>query len=307
MGKELDFTSIDGLTTLGCKVLKNEPMKQRTSFKIGGAADRLVLVHSDEELKGALKAVRTSNLPVFILGNGSNILVSDKGIRGVVIKLVGDFEKIELLSDGLTIAAGSGALLANVCKFARDSELAGLEFAYGIPGTIGGGIFMNAGAYGGEMKDVAVKTEHVSLNGESGELSKDKLELSYRHSAYSDSDRIVTKVYLKLAHGKREEISEKMDELMQKRLSKQPYDLPSAGSTFKRPEGYFAAALIEECGLKGEKCGGAEVSEKHSGFIINTDNATCGDVLTLIDNVKQKVFTDKEVQLECEVRVVGEK
>lgn len=304
----MKYKEIDKLKESGIAVIENEPMNRHTSFKIGGPADRFVVVNTNAELKQVLSAINAESLPMFLLGNGSNLLISDEGIRGVVLKLAGDFEKIELVH-GDELVVGSAALLSAVCKFARDNELSGLEFAYGIPGSIGGAAYMNAGAYGGEMIDVVTGTEHISRDGELGVYSQDELDFSYRHSAYSGSKLIITKVKIKLKKGNKDDISAKMDELMQKRLDKQPYNMPSAGSTFKRPEGYFAAALIEECGLKGERLGTAQVSDKHSGFIISTGTeenpAKCADVVELIERVKAEVFTQRKIALECEVMAIG--
>lgn len=299
---------ISKLEEMGCTVLVDEPMKLHTTFKTGGAAERLIVVHSREQLKAALQLVEEERLPLFLLGNGSNILVSDDGIDGVVLKLGGEFEDMGV--DGERIYCRSGAKLADLCKLARDNSLTGLEFAYGIPGTVGGAVYMNAGAYGGEMKDVVESVEHMERTGEVCGLCRDELELSYRHSVYSGTDKIILGAVIKLERGEKDEITAKMNELMQKRIDKQPYNMPSAGSTFKRPEGYFAAALIEECGLKGERIGTAEVSEKHAGFIINcadkeNESGKSEDILKLVERVKEKVFTEKNVRLQCEIKLVG--
>lgn len=303
----MDFKLIDSLEEHGCEIRKNEEMKNHTSFKVGGPADRFIVVKNMLQLRAVLNAVKESDLQVFILGNGSNILVSDKGIRGVVLSLSGDFKKIELLEDNRTILCASGVRLSALCKFAKDNSLTGLEFAWGIPGSVGGAAYMNAGAYGGEMKDVVREVMHISRDSlEIGKFNLDSLDFSYRHSVYTNKDLIITAVKLRLDKGNQIEISSKMDELMKKRKNKQPYDMPSAGSTFKRPQGAFAAALIEECGLKGERVGNAMVSDKHAGFIINNGGATCEDILALIKCVKQKVFTERGVRLECEVKLIGE-
>ncbi len=294
----------------GCEVKHGVPMKKHTSFRIGGLADVFVAAKTTEQLMAALNILKENKAELFILGNGTNLLVSDKGIRGVVLKLGGEFEEIDIIEENgaKLIRAGAGALLSNVCKFARDNSLSGLEFAYGIPGTIGGAVYMNAGAYGGEISDVIVRAEHVSRDGLNGSYNKSELSLSYRHSIYSGSDEIITRAYFTLQEKSKDEITAKMNELMQKRLDKQPYAEPSAGSTFKRPEGAFAAALIEESGLKGKRIGSAQVSEKHAGFIINTEaeNGKCADVLELINYVKKDVKEKKNIDLECEVKLVGE-
>ena len=290
-------------TNSGIAFLTDEPMKKHITFKLGGNAKRFLTVKNEAELSLVLSAVKENKLAYFILGNGSNMLVSDEGFDGVVITLGGEFSEIKLM-DSETISCGAGASLSSLCAFARKNSLSGLEFAWGIPGSAGGAAYMNAGAYGGEMKDVLSLCEHMDLNGEKGMYKAEELELSYRKSTYTNKDLIITKLILKLKKGDYEEISAKMAELMEKRKSKQPLEYPSAGSTFKRPEGYFAAALIEECGLKGEHVGDAEVSVKHSGFIINKGNATCSDVLSLIEKVKEKVKEMKNVELECEVKLL---
>ena len=238
-----------------------------------------------------------------ILGNGSNLLVSDDGIRGVVIRLDGDFRKITLLDD-TTIFCGAGATLAYLCKFALNCGLSGLEFAWGIPGTVGGAVFMNAGAYDGEMKDVVHSVSHISPSGEIGRTEKDDLNFGYRTSIYRSNNMIITGVTLKLKKGNPDEIREKMDDYMLRRSTKQPLEYPSAGSVFKRPEGNFAGALIEQCGLKGKTCGGAQVSEKHAGFIINKSNATAKDVRDLIGEIQKTVSDKTGYNLECELIIL---
>ena len=227
---------------------------------------------------------------------GSNLLVSDEGIDACVIMLGKGFDDVRLI-DETTVFAEAGAQLIKLCTFALDNGLTGLEFAYGIPGSCGGAAFMNAGAYGGEMKNVLYKCDHIDPYGEKGSLSGEELKLSYRHSAYYDNGCIVTGLYLKLQKGSKDEISAKMKELLKRRKDKQPLEYPSAGSTFKRPEGYFAGALIEECNLKGCTVGGAQVSEKHAGFVINRGGATCKDVLELCKKVSDTVLGEKGVEL----------
>ncbi len=298
------------IAATGCDVRTDAPMKALTSFKIGGPADLLIIPRTLEQLKGALAILNENETNTFILGNGSNLLVSDKGIRGAVLKLGGEFEEIKIAEENgrRLIYAGAAALLANVCRFARDHSLSGLEFAYGIPGTVGGAVYMNAGAYDGEINDVIVRAEHISRVGIVGGYNKGELKLSYRHSAYTDSGKIITGAYFELKPSGKDEITAKMEELMQKRLSKQPYTQASAGSTFKRPEGAFAAALIEESGLKGKKIRTAQVSVKHAGFIINTDanNGSSADVVELINYVKAEVKAKKNVDLKCEIALIGE-
>ncbi len=292
------------LTELGICYKVNEPMSAHTSFKIGGGADYFVEPSTRKELVTVISEAEKSSLPITVIGNGSNLLVSDGGIEGAVISTL-KMNSVKLL-DGNRIYAEAGASLTAVCLFARAHSLSGLEFAYGIPGSIGGAVYMNAGAYGGEMSQVVEAAE--SIAGESFiERGTDELALSYRHSIFTDNNEIIVGVVLKLEKGNPEEIGEKMDTLMQKRKTSQPLDYPSGGSTFKRPEGYFAAALIDECGLKGLSCGGAEVSRKHAGFVINRENATCGDVLMVIKTVQERVYAEKGVNLETEVIFLGKK
>ena len=282
--------------------VENEPMSKHTTFKIGGNARLMVMPESEEEIAFIVKKCNELGVRYLTVGNGSNLLVSDKGIDACVILLGKGFDGIRLIDD-TTVFAEAGAMLIKVCTFALENGLSGLEFAYGIPGSCGGAAFMNAGAYGGEMKDVLYRCDHITKSGEKGCLEGDDLKLSYRHSAYYDNGCIVTGLYLKLKKGDREEIKAKMQDLMSRRHDKQPLEFPSAGSTFKRPEGYFAGALIEECGLKGMSVGGAQVSTKHAGFVINKGGATCSDVLELCKKVSQTVEREKGVRLEMEIRV----
>jgi len=303
----LDYGLIDtAAAQCGCEVLTDEPMKKHTTFRIGGPADRFATVKTREQLQKLLPALKQGGVPYLILGKGSNLLVSDWGIRGAVLALSGEFQKLELLEDGESIVCGAGVKLADLCKFARDNGLAGMEFAYGIPGTLGGAVFMNAGAYGGEMSFVVRKAQHMTEDGIVGFFSKDELDFSYRHSAYEGKGLVILNAVVKLSHGNPEEIGRKMEELMEKRRQKQPYEMASAGSTFKRPKEAFAAALIEECGLKGKNIGAAAVSHKHAGFIVNQGTASCEDVRRLIETVKKTVLSQKGIELECEVRLVGE-
>lgn len=277
---------------------KNEKMSAHTSFKIGGASEYFVEPENTEELIKVLEAAEENNIPTTVIGNGSNLLVSDNGIKGFTVSTL-QLKEIRLL-DETHIFAGAGASLTAVCIFAKNNGLSGLEFAYGIPGSVGGALYMNAGAYGGEMSQVIEKAESL-CDGVLIKRDKKELSLSYRHSVYTGTKEIITGVVFALAKGDVCEISEKMELLMKKRKTSQPLDYPSAGSTFKRPEGYFAAALIDECELKGYSVGGAQVSEKHAGFVINKNNATCKDVLNLISDIKKIVFDKKGVVLETEV------
>lgn len=288
---------------LGCEARKYEPMSKHTSFKIGGNADVYIKVNNLSKLSTILKECQASDVDCMILGNGSNLLVSDDGIRGVVIRLDGDFRKITLLDD-TTIFCGAGATLAYLCKFALNCGLSGLEFAWGIPGTVGGAVFMNAGAYDGEMKDVVHSVSHISPSGEIGRTEKENLNFGYRTSVYRSNNMIITGVTLKLKKGNPDEIRAKMDDYMSRRSTKQPLEYPSAGSVFKRPEGNFAGALIEQCGLKGKTCGGAQVSEKHAGFIINKSNATSKDVRDLIGEIQKTVSEKTGYSLECELIIL---
>ena len=288
---------------LGCEARRNEPMSKHTSFKIGGNADVYIKVNNLSKLSTILKECQDSDVDYMLLGNGSNLLVSDDGIRDVVIRLDGDFRKIALVDD-TTIFCGAGATLAYLCKFALNCGLSGLEFAWGIPGTVGGAVFMNAGAYDGEMKDVVHSVSHISPIGEIGRIEKDNLIFGYRTSVYRSNNMIITGVTLKLKKGNPDEIRAKMDDYMSRRSTKQPLEYPSAGSVFKRPEGNFAGALIEQCGLKGKTCGGAQVSEKHAGFIINKSNATAKDVRDLISEIQKTVSDKTGYNLECELIIL---
>lgn len=283
---------------------KDEMMCNHTSFKIGGKADYFVECKSYDCLKAVLKAVKDKDMPYFILGKGSNLLVSDKGIRGVVISLCG---LDEITVDGEYITAGAGVTLAKLCTAALDNSLTGLEFAYGIPGSVGGALYMNAGAYGGEMSQVVVSATVLDKNGEIKEIPLESMELSYRTSIFKTNGDIILAVKVLLKKGEKTEIKAKMDDFMTRRKDKQPLEYGSAGSTFKRPQGYFAGALIEQNNLKGATVGGAMVSEKHAGFVINYNNACACDVLTLMEKIKTTVLENNGVLLEPEVIFVGEK
>lgn len=288
---------------LGCEARKYEPLSKHTTFKIGGVADTYVKVTSLSKLSTILKECRESDIDYMIIGNGSNILASDDGYRGVVIRLDGDFRKIALVDDD-TVYCGAGATLAALCKFALNNGLSGLEFAWGIPGSVGGAVFMNAGAYGGEMKDVVYSVNHLTENGEPGRTEKDALQFGYRTSVYRQNNAIITGATLKLRKDNPEDIRARMDDYLGRRSSKQPLEYPSAGSVFKRPAGAYAGALIEQCGLKGHSHGGAQVSEKHAGFIINKANANANDVKSLIREVQTKVYDETGYNLECELIIL---
>ncbi len=296
----------DYAKSIGCKAERDVPMSRYTTFRIGGNAAVMLTPSSDEQLQLILKACSKENIKPFILGNGSNMLICDEGLDTVVINMCRDNAEIRLENED-TIVCDAGVTMSKVCNFALENSLTGLEFAFGIPGSAGGAAYMNAGAYGGEMKDVLFRCEHIEPNGDCGSLEGEELELSYRTSAYEHNGFIITKLYLKLQKGNKTEIKEKMQDLLQRRKDKQPLEFPSAGSTFKRPVGYFAGGLIEECGLKGYSVGGAQVSEKHAGFIINKGGATAKDVLDLIEYVRQRVYAEKGVMLEPEVRLIKNK
>ena len=302
-----DYTLLDQTAqALGCPLRADEPMARHTTFQIGGPADRFLTVENVAQLQGLLSCLRQAGIPYLVLGKGSNLLVSDKGIRGAVLHLGGDFKKVEALPDGRTLRAGAGAPLASVCALARERSLTGLEFAWGIPGSVGGGAYMDAGAYGGEMRDVVSRVLHLGPDGAPGEARGEELCFGYRKSRYTGGEDIITAVECTLQPGDPAAIAGKMEELMARRKDKQPYDMPSAGSVFKRPQNGFAAALIEQCGLKGRRVGGAQVSEKHAGFIVNTGGASCQDVLELIAVIQKTVEEQTGTCLECEVRVTGE-
>ncbi len=291
-----------GLNEYKIEYVKNEPMSRHTTFKIGGNADVFVKVKDENELKTVISLSKNFNVPYFILGKGSNLLVSDKGIEGVVISLEG-IADIDI--NGTTLVCGAGSSLRAVCIAAQKAGLSGLEFAYGIPGTVGGALYMNAGAYGGEMSQVAVSATAIDRNGNAKEFSLENMKLGYRTSAFKNTDLIITTVKMVLKQGNPDEIKAAMDDFFARRRDKQPLEFPSAGSTFKRPEGYFAGVLIEKNNLKGVSVGGAQVSEKHAGFVINKGNATCVDVLSLIKKVQDTVNSADGVMLEPEVIFVG--
>ncbi len=280
------------------------PMKEHTSFKLGGTADIFCEPRNVEEIIATLKCLREHNIPYYLIGNGSNLLVSDKGIRGAVVKIADNFTKVQL--EGELLIAECGILLSTISKLAAKNTLTGLEFASGIPGTLGGGIAMNAGAYGGEMKDIIEWVEVLDEELRPIRLSNAEMNFSYRHSIVQDKGYIVTKCAMKLQYGEQDKINEQMSDLTQKRKTKQPLHLPSAGSTFKRPEGYFAGKLIEDSELRGCKLGGAQVSDLHCGFVVNNGDATAEDVYNLIRHVQNTVYEKFNVRLETEVKLLGE-
>jgi UDP-N-acetylmuramate dehydrogenase len=294
----------DYARNLGCTVEKEAPMSAYTSFKIGGPAELYVTAPTGKTAQQVLCRCREQKIPTLFLGNGSNILVSDEGIRGVVLRMDGRDAHPDLPEEG-QIVCPAGVSLKRLCLFARDNALTGLEFAYGIPGTVGGAVYMNAGAYGGQMADVLVSAEVITPSGEWQSVSAENMKLGYRNSALMINMDVVVSASFRLHPDSPEAISRRMDDFMQRRKNKQPLEYPSAGSFFKRPEGHFAGALIEQSGLKGFTVGGAQVSEKHAGFVINRGGATCADVHRLAEAVQERVWTNYGVRLEPEVRYIG--
>ena len=286
------------------EILVAEPMKNHTTFRIGGPADALALPKTPEEVAEVVRFCHEHAQPYYVLGNGSNLLVSDEGYRGLVLQLYRNFNDIQV--NGETITVQSGAMLAAVARTAYQTGLTGLEFASGIPGTIGGAVVMNAGAYGGEMKNVLKEVTVLTKEGEVLVIPAKALELGYRTSVIPKNGWIVLGAVLQLKKGDQEQILARMEELKEQRITKQPLDLPSAGSTFKRPEGYFAGKLIMDAGLRGFMVGGAQVSEKHCGFVVNRGNATAADVWELICEVKRRVKGMTGVELEPEVKLLGD-
>lgn len=285
-------------------VLFDEPMKNHTSFKIGGPADVMIIPTNEEELINTIKHCKANNIDYYIMGNGTNLLVKDGGMRGAVIKINDCLSNIRV--NGNNIKTEAGALLTAVSRTAMANTLTGIEFANGIPGTIGGAVTMNAGAYGGEMKDVVKSVRAVDIDGNIVEYTNEEMNFRYRGSKVVDDNLIVLSIELELHNGVLEEIEATMKDLTFKRTSKQPLELPSAGSTFKRPVGYFAGKLIEDSGLRGLRLGGAQVSEKHCGFVVNVDNATCKDVQQLIQVVQKTIKDNYNIDLETEIKLIGE-
>ena len=290
---------------LGVDVFENAPMNKHTSFKTGGNADLLIIPDSVDSLQQIIKKCKELNIKPFVMGNGSNLLVTDNGYKGVIIKIGAQLSGLRMLDDN-TIYCESGVMMKTLCNFALDNSLSGLEFAFGIPGNLGGAVYMNAGAYGGEMKDILYSCTHIDDEGNIGTLTKDQLDLGYRHSAYTNNGFTIISATLKLQKGDKTEIKDAMNDKLRRRKEKQPLEFPSAGSTFKRPEGYFAGALIEDCNLKGYSIGGAQVSEKHAGFVINRGGATSTDILNLIKHIQDTVYAKHGVKLETEVKIIGE-
>lgn len=286
------------------QILEEEPMKKHTTFRIGGPAEYLILPQTTEEIADVIKLCRQEEIPWYIVGNGSNLLVADEGVRGVVIQLLRNFNQIQV--EGCQIRMQAGAQNAAVAKRALDASLTGFEFAAGIPGTIGGAVVMNAGAYGGEIKDILKEVTVLDPNGMIRTIPAEELELGYRTSIIARKGYVVLEAVIVLKTGDPKEIKAAMDELKEKRVTKQPLEYPSAGSTFKRPEGNFAGKLIMDAGLRGFSVGGAQISEKHCGFVINKGNATAKDVTELMDETKKIVMEKFGVALEPEVKRLGQ-
>ena len=286
------------------QILIEEPMKKHTTFRIGGPAEYLILPQTAEEIADVVKLCGQEEIPWYIVGNGSNLLVADEGVRGVVIQLLRNFNQIQV--EGCQIRMQAGAQNAAVAKRALDASLTGFEFAAGIPGTIGGAVVMNAGAYGGEMKDILKEVTVLDQNGMIRTIPTEELELGYRTSIIARKGYVVLEAVIVLKTGDPKEIKAAMDDLKEKRVTKQPLEYPSAGSTFKRPEGYFAGKLIMDAGLRGFSVGGAQISEKHCGFVINKGNATAKDVTELMDETKKIVMEKFGVALEPEVKRLGQ-
>lgn len=286
----------------GCKIQIYEPLSSHTSFKVGGRCDMIVYPNSADALIEMYSKCKEILLNTYILGNGTNVLFTDRGFRGVIFIISHEMGDISVSGNKLT--ASAGASLKKLCQTALDNGLTGLEFAYGIPGTVGGAIYMNAGAYGGEMKQVVKEVAAVDSLGKLKTFTTDQLDLSYRKSVFTDADYVILSVTVELTEGDKCEIRSKMDELMLRRKDKQPLEYPSAGSTFKRPEGTYAGLVIEQSGLKGYSVGGAQVSEKHANFVINKGGATASDIITLIEDVKRIVKEITGYDLECEVKLI---
>ena len=286
------------------QVKKDEPMKIHTTFRVGGPASYFVTPETEEEVAKVIEVCTQENVPYYIVGNGSNLLVSDQGYEGVIIQIYKQMNRVEITEN--EIHAQAGALLSMIANRAMEAELTGFEFAAGIPGTLGGACVMNAGAYGGEMKDVLKEVTVLTDEGEFLTIPKEELELGYRTSVIAKKGYIVIEAVLELKSGNADEIRAYMDELKEKRITKQPLEYPSAGSTFKRPEGYFAGKLIQDADLRGFRVGGAQVSEKHCGFVINKDHATAADIVELMQQVSDRVEEKFGVKLEPEVKRLGE-
>ncbi|MGN1316539.1 MAG: UDP-N-acetylmuramate dehydrogenase [Acutalibacteraceae bacterium] len=288
---------------LGCKASKNERLSNHISFKVGGPCPLLIEPKNENQLKNILKEIKRENISFAVLGNGTNVLVPDEGIDKVIVKIGDEMTKLSLEGEDV-ISCSAGTKVVTLCKFALENSLSGLEFAYGIPGTCGGAVFMNAGAYGGEVKDVLSEITYLTPDLELKTMPAKEAELSYRHSVFKENGCVVVSAKFKLKKAPKEEIKNAMADFLSRRKDKQPLEYPSAGSTFKRPEGYFAGALIEQCGFKGKTLGGAQISEKHAGFLINKNGATAKDILDLITLTRETVKKETGVTLEPEVIIL---
>ena len=286
----------------GIGYIENAPLSDYLTFRVGGPCRVMVFPDSADKIIEVLNYLRSSGIRYYIIGKGSNLLCSDSGFDGVILNTT-KYDSLCVINDH--IICSSGISLSRLCRAALDNSLSGLECEYGIPGSVGGAVYMNAGAYGGEIKDSVFSVTHITAGGELETVYRNKLDFGYRHSYYSDKDLFILKTEFALNKADREEIRNKMEDLLSRRKAKQPLDLPSAGSTFKRPEGYYAGALIEECGLKGYSIGGAQVSVKHAGFVVNTGNATCSDITALIDYCRKTVYEKTGVTLEPEVKYIS--
>ena len=295
---------IEKFKAISPDLLENESMAKHTTFHVGGNADMYVSVKSVRELSSLIKLARETDTPFLVIGNGSNILVKDKGIRGLVIEIGSGMSDFEL--KGNKIYAQAGVLISKLASLALNHSLSGMEEISGIPGTLGGGIYMNAGAYGGELKNIIKTVTYIDEYGEEKTVTADECEFGYRKSIFTSGGKYIVSAVLELEEGDKTEISEKMADYAKRRREKQPLSLPSAGSTFKRPEGYFAGALIQESGLKGYKSGGAMISDLHAGFVVNYDNATSQDILDVIKHTQETVLDKFGVMLETEVKIIGE-
>lgn len=295
---------IEKFKAISPDLLENESMAKHTTFRVGGNADIYVSVKSVRELSSLIKLARETDTPFLVIGNGSNILVKDKGIRGLVIEIGSGMSDFEL--KGNKIYAQAGVLISKLASLALNHSLSGMEEISGIPGTLGGGIYMNAGAYGGELKNIIKTVTYIDEYGEEKTVTADECGFGYRKSIFTNGGKYIVSAVIELSEGDRTEISEKMADYAKRRREKQPLSLPSAGSTFKRPEGYFAGALIQESGLKGYKSGGAMISDLHAGFVVNYDNATSQDILDVIKHTQETVLDKFGVMLETEVKIIGE-
>lgn len=294
----------DAILSLCEKVSFNEPMKKHTTFKIGGCADIFCEPKNADELKKLIDFFKSNSIPHTVIGNGSNLLVSDKGVRGAVIKIGSRMAEISVNGD--TITAGAGALLSKLARIAMNDSLSGMECISGIPGSVGGALYMNAGAYGAEIADITESVTYITPDGRLVCAKRSDLRLEYRNTTFMENNGIIVSCVLRLKHGSKEQIAADMAEITKKRVDKQPLELPSAGSFFKRPEGHFAGKLIEDCGLKGYSVGGAKISEKHAGFVVNFNNASAADVIGVMNGVRDRVYSETGVTLEPEVRFLGE-